>query len=369
MKYRITGTVQAITSERPGAQEIQVRPETGEGLRQALNLTTLTGPAELGDTVLLNTTAVEMGLGTGGLDFVISITPSRLPETSPPGHILKLRYTPLQHPVLAAEAPESMYHATLDRFQTLAELPVVCIELHSQLAGVCTGVRWAAREHHHRHLPRVVYIMTDASALSLALSRLIPVLKQQGLLHATITAGNAFGGDYEAINLYSALALAKEVVGADIVVVGQGPGNAGTETHLGFSGIDQGIAVNAAVSLGGVVILTPRISFADSRRRHRGLSDHTYTILASVVRAPLWLPIPRLPIEQLSQIYSLLESINLGESIEPIVIDAEQSLEELETIRPYALTMGRGIDEDRAFFLTASAAGILAVQLVEVRSA
>lgn len=367
MKYRMTGTVEAIVLERPGAQEIEVRLDGGGELRLALNLIDLSGRAEVGDTALLNTTAVEMGLGTGGFDFVISLTPSRLLET-PPGHILKLRYTPLQHPILATEASESLHHASIARFQTLAEIPVVCIELHSQLAGVCTGVRWAAREHHHRQAPRVVYIMTDGATLPIVFSRLIPALKEQGLLFATITAGNAFGGDYEAINLYSALAIAKEVVDADIIVVGQGPGSAGTATHLGFSGIDQGLAVNAAASLGGVAILTPRISFADSRQRHRGLSHHTHTILTSVVRAPLWLPIPRLPMDQLKHLSSLLETMQLDESLEPIIIDADQSLEELETIRPYAFTMGRGIDEERAFFLTASASGIFAVQLAEVRS-
>jgi hypothetical protein len=211
--------------------------------------------------------------------------------------------------------------------------------------------------------------MTDSSALPLALSRLVPVLKEERLLHATITAGHAFGGDYEAVNLYSALAIAKEVVHADIVIVGQGPGNVGTGTSLGFSGLEQGLAVNAAASLGGVPIFTPRISFADSRRRHKGLSHHTFTTLRSVVRASAWIPIPRLAVEQLTQIYTVLEELEMGEELQPIVVDADQSLEEMERIRPYVNTMGRNLEEDRAFFLTASASGILAVQLLEVRHA
>src|SRR5207249_5896315 len=123
-----------------------------------------------------------------------------------------------------------------------------------------------------------------------AFSRLVPALQDAGLIDVTITATNAFGGDYEAVNLYSALITAKVAAGADVIVVGQGPGSAGTATPLAFSGIDQGIALNAAASLGGTAIAAVRLSSADSRPRHKRVSHHTLPVpesndLASVLVA------------------------------------------------------------------------------------
>jgi hypothetical protein len=125
MRQRLEGQVESVTSDRPGAQEVVVRVrhphsedatsngENGaaeETLHAALNFVALTGRVDVGDRVLLNTVAMELRLGTGGLDFVIA-APERLETDTPaPGHILKLRYTPLQTPVLAVEAPESPYH-------------------------------------------------------------------------------------------------------------------------------------------------------------------------------------------------------------------------------------------------------------------
>ena len=366
MISRIIGVVTSIIAERPGAQEIQVRSTEENSLRSALNLTDLTGELLVGDTVVLNTVAVELKLGTGGLDYVVSVTPNRLPNTPPKGHILKLRYTPLQIPVLAVEAPESPYHEAIAQFQSLQELPVICMELHSQLPAVCAGIRWAEQIHNLSRPLKIVYIMTDASALSLPLSRIVPVLKSQNLLSATITIGQAYGGDYEAINLYSGMAFAKEVLNADVIITGQGPGNAGTQTPLGFSGIDQGVSVNAVASLGGTPVLVPRISFAEKRHHHHGMSLHTITILRQVVRAPVWVPIPRLPIEQLVRICTMMDELDMSSEIQTTIIDTEQSISELEKLSPYLSTMGRGLKEETPFFLAGAAAGILAVQLSEL---
>src|SRR5262249_46110059 len=236
MKRRMEGIIEAIVAERPGAQEVTVRVDAGASAgetgvpRRALNFVALAGRVQVGERVLLNTVAVEMQLGTGGLDFVIDASGRAEPDDPPPGHIIKLRYTPLQLPVLDVSAPESPHHDALRLFASLDDLPVVCAELHSQLPAVCAAARWALHQYGESRPPRVAYVMTDGAALPLALSRLVPQLKACGLLHATITAGQAFGGDYEAVNLYEALAAAKEVVEADIIVVAQGPGNVGTET-------------------------------------------------------------------------------------------------------------------------------------------
>ena len=372
MLRRLAGIVERIIGERLGAQELLVRVDTptlgeGSGLRLALNLTTLTGRIEVGERVLLNTVAVEMGLGTGGQDFVVTGL-DRSGESDPgPGHILKMRYTPLQVPVLAVEAPESPHHDAIRLFAGLDDLPVVCAELHSQLPAICAAAHWAVAGQGEQRPPRIAYIMTDGAALPIALSRLVPELKAHGLLTATITTGQAFGGDYEAVNLYSALAAAKAVVEADIIVVGQGPGTVGTSTALGFSGVDQGLAINATASLGGIPIAVARISFADTRRRHVGLSHHTLTVLTRIARAPVLLPLPRLSPEQNQALSMMLEESGLSEIHDPIVIDAEQALCSLEARGMHVTTMGRTAAEERPFFLAAAAAGLLAAQLIESR--
>jgi len=381
MTRRTKGIVDAITAVRPGVQEVMVRTGTNKtsdasgdtadisqrtSLRPAINLTELTGPLELGDHVEVNTVALDMELGTGGYDFVISVLNRAAFDRDPPGHIIKLRYTPLQTPVLAIEAPESDNHAAVASFATLGETPVVCFELHSQLPAICAALHWGMQEC--GRTARLVYIMTDGAALPIAVSRLVPALIERKMLASTITAGQAFGGDYEAVNVYSALAAAYSALGADAIVVGQGPGNVGTGTALGFSGVDQGIAANAAASLGGAPIFVPRISFSDERSRHVGLSHHTVTNLTSVVRTPTLLPIPRLPRLQLGRLYAALQEKGILKLHEAITIDAEKGLKALEECGMSVTTMGRGLSTERAFFLAAAAAGLLAAQLIEHRA-
>lgn len=382
MKRRVAGQVEAITAERQGAQEIQVRVSAGEsrpeanaaevaqestgGVRAAINLVEISGRVEVGDRVLLNTVAVELGLGTGGKDFVIAILRDEEPSAPAPGHILKLRYTPLQMPVLAVESPESPHHNTLRRFKSLNEMPVVCAQLHSQIPAICAGVRWALMQH-GGHRPRIAYIMTDGAALPLALSQLVAALQEQGWIASTITAGQAFGGEYECVNVYSALATAEAVVGADMAIICQGPGNVGTGTPLGFSGLEQGQAINAAASLGGVAIAAARISFADARERHRGISHHTLTVLQTVALAQAMLPLPILEGEEMQSLLETLEGSGLEESHQPVFIMADSALDLLQSLEMSVTTMGRDMETERPFFLSACAAGILAGQFIEAK--
>ena len=117
--------------------------------------------------------------------------------------------------------------------------------------------------------------MTDGAGLPLALSDLVAELRDRELVDATVTYGHAFGGDYEAVSIFSALAVARHVAGADVAVVAMGPGIVGTNTRLGFSGMEVGPILDAAVALGGLPIACLRVSFADPRARHHGLSHHS----------------------------------------------------------------------------------------------
>ncbi len=379
MRCRMTGLVESVTAERAGAQEISVR--VGETLRRAVNYPALTGRVAVGDRVTLNTWAAEMGLGSGGADFVTqtdrvctadgsgfetegALGSLRADEAEPPGHILKLRYTPLQHPVLAAEAPESPHHASLRAVVSLGSAPVVCLELHSQLAAAAAAAKRAMGG-----TGRVVYVMTDGAALPIAWSRLVPALREKGLLDATVTCGQAFGGDFEAVNLYSALLAARVAAQGDVIVVGQGPGSVGTDTALGFSGVDQGIALNAAAALEGTPIAVLRLSFADPRARHLGLSHHTRTVLERVALCRAIAPVPVLPAGQQAALQSALEEGSLLDRHAFVRVEAEEGLKALEESGLPVTTMGRTLSEERAFFLAAAAAGMLAGQLAAPGSA
>lgn len=356
VRARAQGIVESIEAEREGVQEIRVR--VGEERRAAIVYPALTGRVTVGQSVVLNTWAVEMGLGTGGVDFVVETGAGDV-EADAPGHIMKLRYTPLQRPVLAAEAPESPHHAALCAFEALNATPVVCAELHSQLPAIAAAMKWETKGE-----ARLVYVMTDSAALPLAFSRLVPDLRERGLLDATVTCGQAFGGDYEAVNLYSALAVAYTVARADVIVVCQGPGNTGTATPFGFSGIDQGIALNAAAALDGTAIAVARLSFADPRPLHVGISHHTRTVLERIALGSVLVPVPRLSDMERDHWRSALEASDLLERHEFITVDAEPGLYALEDSGIQVTTMGRSIAEERPFFLAAAAAGLLAGQWV-----
>src|SRR5688500_4170461 len=210
-----TATVRVLISERSGLQRV----ETDEG--RAYVLTGLVGPVAVGDRVVVNTTAVELGLGTGGWHVVhwnLSRPDERWSEPGS-GHIMKLRYTSLQVDTGAGEAGEELP-------TSLEQLPVVACALHSQLPIVAVVVKHLEPE------ARIAYVMTDGGSLPIALSDTVHQLRTQGLVDLTITAGHAFGGDIEAVNVHAALALARHH-GADVVIAGIGPGVVGTGTKLG----------------------------------------------------------------------------------------------------------------------------------------
>src|SRR5690606_37253708 len=127
-----------------------------------------------------------------------------------------------------------------------------------------------------RPAPRVAYVMTDGGALPAAFSRTVATLRDAGWIDVCVTVGQAFGGDLEAVTVHTGLLAAHHVAGADLVVVAQGPGNLGTGTRWGFSGVAAGEALNAVGALGGRPVASLRVSGADARDRHLGRSEeHT----------------------------------------------------------------------------------------------
>ena len=95
------GTVVGLRAERAGAVELDVEVE-GERAA-AIAYPDLTGPVATGDVVVLNTTAVALGLGTGGLHLVVAVEGGPPTELADDGRVMKARYTPLQTVVRAVE--------------------------------------------------------------------------------------------------------------------------------------------------------------------------------------------------------------------------------------------------------------------------
>ena len=344
-----TAEVLAVRQQSGTCEELLVRLREGDA--KALNYLPLTGPAAAGDFVVLNTTAVELGLGSGGYHFVV-LNLSR-PERSAAGagHIMKLRYTPLQVKVLAVEEEASPYHEIMKEAVSLDGMPVIAAELHSMLAPLALALQ------HFRPGTRLVYVMTDGGALPAFLSRAAAALKARGLLAGVVTCGHAFGGDLEAVTVYSGLLAAKHVLRADAAIVCMGPGVAGTGTPFGFSGLEVGDNLNRICSLQGRPIALPRLSFADPRPRHRGFSHHTLRALVDAALAEVDVPLPALAGEEAAYLAGQIEACGLAQKHLLYYYDNLS----LDCLAPdYALcrTMGRTPEEDPVFFLAAVATAL-----------
>jgi hypothetical protein len=346
------GVVLDVTATRRGAQELRV--DIGGEVAPAVAYPAMSGDVEPGDAVILNTTAVDLGLGTGGLHLVIAVEGREAAGETPPGHVMKARYTPLQTAVASVEESHS---ALLEASKGLAQTPVVCAPLHSMIAPIAAGAKRASDA-------RVVYLMTDGAALPGGFSRLVDELRAVGLVDGWITCGQAFGGELEAVTVWSGLLAAKELLEAEVIVVADGPGNLGTDTTWGVSALASGHALMAAATLGGRPIPALRVSFADERERHRGVSHHSLTILADVCKVDVNVPVPVLEDEeQRAAIRGSLRSRKLEETHQLVEVDGQPALDELRARDLDVRTMGRGIDDDPAFFLAAGAAGVLAGRL------
>jgi hypothetical protein len=346
--------VTAVRREWPGAVELDVT--AGGVTLPALAYPALTGRPRAGDRVLLNATALELGLGTGGYALVVAV-PERLPDgLAGPGHLVKARYTPLQATVLGADEQGSPHHELLRDANDLGGMPVVVADLHSAVPAVLAGLRADYRD------PTVAYVMLDGGALPAWFSRTTAGLREAGWLAGTVTVGQAFGGDLETVTVHTGLLAARHVLGAQVAVVAQGPGNLGTGTRWGFSGVACGEAVNAAAVLGGRPVASLRVSEADPRPRHRGVSHHSLTSYRRVALARADVAVPELPGEFGKQVTA--EAAPLGERHRLVTVAVDGLMEPLAACPVRLSTMGRGLAEDGAYFLAAAAAGRHAARLL-----
>lgn len=294
-------------------------------------------PPEVGDAVMANTLGLEMGLGTGGVALVVPVVSNVVaPENR--NHFVKLPYTALQFP-----APPPAQAESLDG------VSVLVLPLHSHLAPACCAAAdlWPG--------VRVSFVWQEGGALPVGFSETVRELEGKGLLHAVVSSGNCFGGDVEAPNVYSGLLAAAAV--SDVVIAGIGPGVVGTGAPYDHGGMSAALALNAACTLGGRPVLTPRVSAADPRGRHRGVSHHTRAVLeAALGGCRVALPESAdISTDELPERHAYIR-ISYGTG----------GLEDRfgVTFR----SMGRSYEEDRVFFDAAAAGVALAVGEREERA-
>jgi Protein of unknown function (DUF3866) len=300
------GVITAVHERHEGLARVEVDGQACVAYPQ------LTGPVALGDEVVVNTQARDLGLGSGGFDVLyVNLTRGLGLRAEPAAHVMKLPYTPLQ---FAAWHVEEEGQAAI----TLDGMPVVCCSVHSQVVPVFAALTGL----------RVAYVQLEGGALPLALSDAV-----RTLIASSASVGASFGGDVECVNVWSALAWAKSAE-HDVAVCSVGPGIVGTSSRLGHGGLAAATAANAVLGLGGRPVLAARVSEADSRNRHRGVSHHTQAVL----------------------------DVCLGDVVVADENDGDGWREACAGL-PLA-HMGRGPDEDPAFFAAAYAAGVAARRLL-----
>jgi hypothetical protein len=297
--------------------------------------TALLGEMQEGDEVVVNVEALDLSLGSGGFD-VIHVNLTRGLESSGASgeHVIKLNYTSLQHPVdpieLAAEPGE-------------VTTPVLVLPLHGHLAPAAWAVSQASPDI------KVGYVQTAGGALPGSLSRDVAELRGRNLLCGHITAAPSYGGEYEAISVAGALDAAARKLEWDAIIAGPGPGIIGSDSRLGHGGMAALDTAHASLALGLPTLLSPRLSDADPRERHRPVSHHTLTVM-QLLLAGVGVPVPSsepVPIAVLATAAGWRHRLH----------------EEAVDLAGYAAsglpsrTMGRGIDEDPLFFAAPLAAG------------
>jgi hypothetical protein len=295
----------------------------------------LLGEMRVGDEVVVNVAALDRGLGSGGFDVVhVNLTRGLSASGEGREHVIKLNYTSLQHPVAPVERSER---------GSLRSMPVLVLPLHGHLAPAA----WAASQP----APglRIGYVQTGGGALPGSLSRDVTELRERGLLCGHITAAPAYGGEHEALSVAGALDAAASHLDWDAALVGPGPGIIGSDTRLGHGGMAALDSAHAALALGLPTLLSPRLSEADPRDRHRGVSHHTLTVLELLlggveVRVPEGYPEAATLLAD-----AAADRHTLREASVDLAGYAASGLP--------ARTMGRGIEEDPLFFAAALAAG------------
>jgi len=335
--------VKKIEKTEQYLQEVYL--EIDHPCKSAYNYIQMTGLVKPGDVVLANTTACTLNLGTGGYHYIMAnFSASTCKEPLGQGHGMKLKYTPNQINVLFSEEQDSPLHKKFYNKLALKGKLVFIGELHSMIVPLCSHIKYSSENK------RIACIITDHGALPVWLSKNIRLLKSKGLLDTVISIGNAFGGDYESVNIYTALQLAANILDMDAIIITMGPGILGTGTPFGFSGLELGFYLDFCYNKGAQALYIPRISFRDNRSRHYGISHHFINIFKELVTRPVPIVLPDMDRNKNRYVIKQLKDSGLL-SKHPIAFRNGKKI--IYSLSKYGLnptTMGRGFDDDPEFF-------------------
>jgi hypothetical protein len=365
LKLRRAIVVDAEPAQGPEQSLVVALDGAEDPPRAAIADVTLVGRAEAGDELIVNVEALDLGLGSGGFDIVhVNLTRGLRGEGAAGANVMKLNYTSLQHAVETVED---------ERLRLPVERPVAVLALHAQLAAVA----WAFAQGAPRR--RLGYVQTEGGALPGGHSRTVRALRERGLLAGHLTAGASFGGEGEAITTAGALHHGLRTLGWDAAVCGPGPGIVGSSSPLGHGGMSALDSAHAALALGCPTLLVARMSSADQRARHRGISHHTLTVL-DLLLGPVTVALPagmRSPVGAdlragLGAIFGGATPSRPIEDRPALALDVERPVRitrhdwrrAVVDLPAYASsglraeTMGRGLTEDPLFFGAALAGGV-----------
>jgi len=274
LKLRRAIVLETIRADAGGEQRLVVELGGGPGAdagagggsrRAAIADVGLVGLAEVGDEVIVNVQALDLGLGSGGFDVVhVNLARGLEGDGAEGARVMKLNYTSLQHAVEPVE--DELLQLPVGR-------PVAVLALHGQLAALAWAFAQSAPER------TLGYVQTEGGALPGGHSCTVRMLRERGLLAGHLTAGAAFGGEGEAITTAGALHHGLRALGWDAAVCGPGPGIVGSSSPLGHGGMLALDSAHVALALGCPTLLVARMSSSDERTRHRGISHHTLTVL------------------------------------------------------------------------------------------
>ncbi|HWG57379.1 MAG TPA: DUF3866 family protein [Gaiellaceae bacterium] len=303
------GTVTAIVERVPGLVRLEV-----DGI-PCVAYPRLTGDVEVDDDVVVNEGGRLLALGSGGFDVLYAnLTRGLGLPQEDDAHVMALPYTPAQLALRRVEEDGELP-------ASLAGLPVVLCTLHSQVAPVCAALGGL----------RVAYVQVAGGALPVSLSDTIRVLRERGLVGGTAAVAPCLDADVECVTAAAALAWAARER-FQVAVCALGPGIVGTGSRLGHGALAVADVANAAVAMGGRPVLAVRESEADPRERHRGVSHHVAAVL----------------------------DLCLGDVVVARADDVDTAGWREACAGLPLSHMGRGPDEDAAFFRSAHAAGIVA---------
>ncbi|MFN8015073.1 MAG: DUF3866 family protein [Acidimicrobiia bacterium] len=307
----------------------------------------LTGDLSVGDEVIVNTTAVDLSLGTGGWHFLVWNLKNNELITPSGGHIMKMRYTPFQLDSGVEEEDQSYIES-----DDLSPMSVIAVPLHSQIAPIVSYLKSKANLN-------ISVLISDGAALPVALSDLLRSLKENDLINSTISFGHSFGGDFESLNIYSALITAKNIANADVAIVTMGPGIVGTNTKYGFTGIEVAHHLDVAKKFNCDSIGVIRASSADKRERHYGISHHSLTCYSKATFLSHSLGVIE-DHELSAKMISQLEDNNIFALHDVHRLSSVGIVDMMEKFNIHVSSMGRKAKDDELFYeMAATSAQIL----------